>query len=98
MHASALGLNLRIGLATAIASFLGACGPVTSIVPNSSRTQSGVEALQRAATAADKFGIRPMTAGYLNCPVVEIEDGAATARVGGPENSAVRYQFDLVDT
>ena len=98
MHASALGLNLRIGLAAAIASFLGACGPVTSIVPNSSRTQSGVEALQRPATGADKIVVLPMTAEDLECPVVEIEDGAATARVGGPENSAVRYQFDLVDT
>ena len=58
-----------------------------------------MEALQRPATGADKIVVLPMTAeDVLECPVVEIEDGAATARVGGPENSAVRYQFDLVDT
>src|ERR1700733_12409165 len=98
MHASALGLNLRIGLAAAIASFLGACGPVTSIVPNSSRTQSGVEKQRAPATQADKIVVLPLSAEDLECPVVEVEDGAATSRVGGPENSAVRYQFDLVDT
>jgi hypothetical protein len=47
---------------------------------------------------ANKMVVVPMTAEDLECPVVEVEDGAATSRVGGPENSAVRYQFDLVDT
>src|SRR5271156_6177164 len=98
MHASALGLNLRIGLAAAMASLLGACGTIDSIIPASSRTQSGVEAHVGPGTSADKIVVKPMTAEDLECPVIEIEDGAATARVGGPENSAVRYQFDLVDT
>jgi hypothetical protein len=98
MHASALGLNLRIGLAAAMAGLLSACGTIDSIIPASSRTQSGVEAHVGPGASTDKIVVLPMTAEDLECPVVEIEDGAATARVGGPENSAVRYQFDLVDT
>jgi hypothetical protein len=98
MKACALGFNLRIGLALALAGLLGACNTVDSIIPQSSRTQSGIEAHVTPETAADKIVVLPMTAEDLDCPVVEVEDGAATARVGGPENPAVRYQFDLVDT
>ena len=98
MHASKLGLNFRIGLAVAMASLLGACNPVDSIVPKSPRAVAGEASLQGPGTSADKIVVKPMTAEDLECPVVEIEDGAATERVGGPENSAVRYQFDLVDT
>jgi hypothetical protein len=98
MHANALGLNLRIALAVAMASLLSACNPVDTIVPKSPRTVAGEAANMGPGTRADKIVALPMTAADLECPVVEIEDGAATARVGGPENSAVRYQFDLVDT
>jgi hypothetical protein len=98
MYARALVLNLRIALWPVLAGLLGACGTVESIIPQSARTQSGVEAHVNPGTSADKIVVLPMSADDLECPVVEIEDGAATARVGGPENTAVRYQFDLVDT
>ena len=98
MQASALGLSLRIGLATVMAGLVGACGTFESIVPNSSRTQSGVESHVGPGTAADKIVVLPMSADDLDCPVVEVEDGAASTRVGGPENSSVRYQFDIGDT
>jgi hypothetical protein len=98
MYARALEFNLRIALWPVLAALLGACGTVDSIIPQSSRTQSGVESHVNPGTAADKIIVLPMSAEDLDCPVVEVEDGAATARVGGPENAAVRYQFDLVDT
>jgi hypothetical protein len=98
MYARALGLNLRIALWPVLAGLLGACGTIESIVPSSSRTQSGVETHVGPGTSADKIVVLPVRAEDLECPVVEIEDGAATARVGGPENAAVRYQFDLDDT
>jgi hypothetical protein len=98
MYARAFELNLRIALWPVLACLLGACGTIESIIPQSSRTQSGVESHSGPGTAADKIVVLPMSAEDLECPVVEIEDGAATARVGGPENTAVRYQFDLIDT
>ena len=98
MYARALELNLRIALWPVLACLLGACGTIESIIPQSSRTQAGVETHVGPGTSADKIVTLPMSAEDLECPVVEIEDGAATARVGGPENTAVRYQFDLVDT
>jgi len=98
MHAHILGLGSRIGVAVILGGLLAACGAIDSIIPSSSRTQAGVEAHMNAGTSADKIVVLPMSAEDLECPVVEVEDGAATARVGGPENSAVRYQFDLVDT
>jgi len=78
MYASKLGLNLRIGLAAAMASLLGACNPVDSIVPKSPRTVAGEASQMRPETSADKIVVKPMTAEDLECPVVEIEDGAAT--------------------
>jgi hypothetical protein len=98
MCARALELNLRIALWPVLAGLLGACGTVESIIPQSAREQSGIESHAGPGTSADKIAVLPMRAEDLECPVVEIEDGAATARVGGPENAAVRYQFDLVDT
>ena len=98
MYARAFELNLRIALWPVLAALLGACGTIDSIVPQSSRTQAGVETHVGPATSADKIVVLPMSAEDLECPVVEIEDGAATSRVGGPENTSVRYQFDLDDT
>ncbi len=40
----------------------------------------------------------PLTAGELQCPPVEIDEGGAAARVGGPENASVRYQFAISQT
>ena len=34
----------------------------------------------------------------INCPEVDIADGGASLRVGGPENASVRYQFNIGDT
>ena len=98
MYARAPQPTSRIALALVLASLLGGCGTVESIIPNSSRTQAGVASHSGPETSADKIVVLPMRAEDLDCPVVEVEDGAETVRVGGPENASVRYQFDLVDT
>jgi len=98
MHASALKSLLRIGTVLALAAGLGACGTFEPIFPASSRTQSGVDSHSAPQSNSDKIVMLPLSAEDLECPVVEIEDGAATSRVGGPDNTAVRYQFDLVET
>jgi hypothetical protein len=33
----------------------------------------------------------------LDCPNIDVFEGGATSRVGGPANSDVRYQFDIAD-
>lgn len=34
----------------------------------------------------------------VDCPTIEVQDGTAAARVGGPTNESVRYQFDINNT
>jgi hypothetical protein len=40
----------------------------------------------------------PLSAEELQCPPIEIDEGGAAARVGGPENASVRYQFAISQT
>jgi hypothetical protein len=47
--------------------------------------------------ASDKLIVLPASAADLDCPDVGVFPGGATARVGGPANDAVRYQFDVSD-
>ncbi len=100
MNASARRANPRIALALAVAGLSSGCGSLEGLIPGApdSRTSAGVAAHSAPATNADKIVVLPMSAEDLDCPTVEVEDGAATARVGGPDNLSVRYQFDLVDT
>ncbi len=100
MNASVFPLRPRIAIALALAGFCGACSTMQTIMPGvgDSRTQSGVETHSGPANAADKIVVLPMSAADLDCPMVEIAEGGATYRVGGPENKAVRYQFDIAST
>jgi hypothetical protein len=101
MRASALSRYSRWVFVVALASLCGACSSLDTLYPNrayDSRTQDGVDSHSAATTAADRIVKLPMTAADLDCPEVEVEDGAASVRVGGPENSQVQHQFDLVDT
>ncbi len=43
----------------------------------------------------DKVKVEPLSATDLDCPSLDIADGGATYRVGGPDNKTVRYQFDI---
>ena len=52
---------------------------------------------QPGANPSEKPKVLPVTAADINCPEVDIVDGGAALRVGGPENASVRYQFNISD-
>jgi hypothetical protein len=54
--------------------------------------------LQPTANPSDRLKLLPVAAQDINCPDVTVADGGAALRVGGPENSSVRYQFSIEDT
>jgi hypothetical protein len=54
--------------------------------------------LQPTARPTDRLKVLPVAAQDINCPEVDVADGGAALRVGGPENSSVRYQFSIGDT
>ena len=49
------------------------------------------------AKDSDKLIKLPARAEDVDCPVVDVSQGGATSRVGGPSNQDVRYQFDISD-
>ena len=51
----------------------------------------------RPTKDSEKIVKLPATAAEVDCPEVDISDGGATARVGGPDRQSVRYQFDITD-
>jgi hypothetical protein len=51
-----------------------------------------------ATNPSDKPKVLPVASQDINCPEVEIADGGAALRVGGPDNASVRYQFNIGDT
>jgi hypothetical protein len=54
--------------------------------------------LQPTANPTDRLKVLPVASQDINCPDVTVADGGAALRVGGPENSSVRYQFNIGDT
>jgi hypothetical protein len=72
--------------------------------PNAARVNLGVTpnprraVVQPTANPTDRLKVLPVAAQDINCPEVTVADGGAALRVGGPENSSVRYQFNIGDT
>ena len=54
--------------------------------------------VQPTANPTDRLKVLPVAAQDINCPDVTVADGGAALRIGGPENSSVRYQFSVGDT
>jgi hypothetical protein len=52
---------------------------------------------QRPTKESEKVVKLPATAADVDCPPVDVFEGGATSRVGGPANDAVRYQFNISD-
>jgi hypothetical protein len=100
MNATVLYRNLRVVLALGLASLCSACNTMQTLIPgaDSSRSQAGVESHSGTTKESDKAVVLPLSAADIDCPIVEVEDGAAATRVGGPSNAEVRYQFDIADT
>ena len=45
-----------------------------------------------------KEQVLPVASQDINCPAVDVAEGGAAYRVGGPDNPSVRYQFNIGDT
>jgi hypothetical protein len=81
-----------LGLALAGCSNNGGSFSPTFMAPRvEPHTSSGPE------KASEKIIQLPASAADVACPEVDVFDGGATARVGGPANQDVRYQFDISD-
>lgn len=52
---------------------------------------------QQPTKDSEKLIKLPTSAADLDCPTIDLFDGGATSRVGGPANDAVRYQFNIAD-
>lgn len=87
---------------------LSGCGTVQSLMPHYDPATANLNAgaspgprLQSAqlpTNPAEKPQVQPIASIDINCPGVDIAEGGAAARVGGPESASVRYQFNISDT
>jgi hypothetical protein len=97
---------VRIGLFSAALGSLAGCSSVGSFFgnrdPSANALNLGVNprptAGQPAANPSEKPTVLPVASQDINCPEVDIADGGAALRVGGPDNASVRYQFNIGDT
>ncbi len=104
---------IRIALLSTGLAALTGCGTVGSVGnsvggffahhdPNADSLNAGAVPRQIAgkppANASEKSIVLPVASQDINCPEVDIADGGASLRVGGPENASVRYQFNIGDT
>ena len=96
----------RIALYCAAIGLLSSCSSVDSFFgsrdPNSNSLNLGANprptAGQPATNPSDKPKVLPIASQDINCPEVQVADGGAAPRVGGPDNASVRYQFNIGDT
>ena len=101
---SVRAIPLRLLPLLAVAAILTGCGSVTSFFSSSAQnsTQLNVGAnprpVARLATPSEKPKVLPVASQDIACPVVDIAEGGAALRAGGPDNASVRYQFSIGDT
>jgi hypothetical protein len=101
MSASAFPKNLRFAMALCAAGLCGACSTLQSLVPTSvspTKPPPGVAKAEGDVPESEKVVRLPLSSQDLDCPTVDIQDGASSLRVGGAENASVRYQFDISQT
>jgi hypothetical protein len=98
MKSLALSRDLPFVLALSAASLVGACSSFDGIYPTSWSPHQGAQQDKRDTTDSEKAVKLPLSASELQCPPIEIDEGGAAARVGGPDNASVRYQFDISQT
>jgi len=89
-------------LAVALAALTAGCSSIESIMPSGGYSQgpkptSSGRVAEPGGTDAEKIKRLPISSDDLDCPSIDIADGGATLRVGGADNSSVRYQFDITD-
>jgi len=89
---------LSLALALSAVGLLGGCSTLDSFMPGAHSVKNTVPENTAATPDSEKVVTLPLSAEELQCPPVEIDEGGAAARVGGPENAAVRYQFAIANT
>jgi hypothetical protein len=84
---------------------LAGCGSVDTFFarrdPNANSLNLGANpptVAKPAANPSEKLTVLPVASTDINCPPVDVAEGGAATRVGGPENASVRYQFNIGDT
>jgi len=92
-------------LALATLGALAGCSSVESLLPHS---DPGTQQLMQGANPrpvaqvsgnpAEKQVALPVVSADINCPEIDIAEGGSAYRVGGAENSSVRYQFNISET
>ena len=98
MKPSALPRALPLALALSAAGVLSACSTLDSFMPGAHSARDTVPVSDAKTPDSEKPVGLPLTAEELQCPPIEIDEGGAAARVGGPDNAAVRYQFAISQT
>lgn len=86
----------RLAAAAAVAAPLAGClGGEEGLIPSFSGPREQPMASNKQNKSSDKIIKLPVRPEDLDCPDVGVFPGGATARVGGPSNEQVRYQFDV---
>ena len=98
MKSIALPRALPLALALSAAGLLSACGALDSIMPAPHPAPESIPTSDPNTPKSERVVVLPLSAEELQCPPVEIDEGGAAARVGGPENASVRYQFAISQT
>lgn len=101
MRQAAGGTAIRMALAAALAAAVAGCGGGQPGVPGSdsgSRTLANLLAFNSpSAPGAAPNAPDPRAPKLQSCPEVEVLDGGAALRVGGPASNSVRHQFSMTD-
>ena len=100
MNASAFAASLRFAMVLGAAALCGACGSLDAIWPSWAGGKATTVASKKSGDVpeSEKLLKLPLSAEDLDCPTVDLEDGASSLRVGGPDNASVRYQFEIAQT
>ena len=98
MKSIALPRALPLALALSAAGLLSACSTLDSFMPGAHPAPESVPVSDPKTPNSEKVVALPLSADELQCPPIEIDEGGAAARVGGPENATVRYQFAISNT
>jgi hypothetical protein len=98
MKSIALPRAISVALGLSVAGLLGGCSTLDSIMPGAHSVRNTVPESSAKTPDSEKVVALPLSAEELQCPPVEIDEGGAAARVGGPENASVRYQFAIANT
>jgi len=98
MKSNALPRALPMALALCAAGLLGACSTVDGFFSGPHSSHDVAKTNNAPTPDSEKVVVLPLSAEELQCPPVEIDEGGAQARVGGPDNASVRYQFAISQT